>query len=457
MYSHRKCQAEKSALHPLKISHSDCPQKGLAAPPVRYPNQTAQFNSIISSFGGGRGNAQSEDCLTLNIWTKNPSSHRRKGVLIWIHGGRFLLGDTNTPFYQGQYLVDTEDIIFVSINYRINIFGFSGAPALPPNVGLLDQRLAIEWVSANIASFGGDPARITIMGQSAGGAAVDYFSHAYRHDPIVAGLISHSGTALSFQPNTAEFTEASFRSAAATLGCSGPDVVTCMRAQNFTAVLNASAGVKPLPTLALAQPVFHPTVDNITVFANYSALTSSGAFAKIPYLVGNTDKEDGFYRVSALTQNKSLTAQQWDLFSLEGFTCSSAYAAAARADAGVPVWRYRYFGDWKNLELYPGSGAYHGADLHMVFGGIEDIVGQGLPNSQAEVRMMVYMMRAWASFVKDPRRGLERVMGWPKYRSRNESLVRLGYNGDRASLVSSGRYDSACPRMGRVAEAQGAF
>ncbi|KAL8821173.1 MAG: hypothetical protein Q9223_000735 [Gallowayella weberi] len=355
-----------------------------------------------------------------------------------------------SPSERGSYLDTWRD-------YRLNIFGFSGAPSLPQNVGLLDQRLAIEWVSGNIASFGGDPALITIMGQSVGGAAVDYFSYAYRHDPIVAGLISHSGTALSFQPNTPNFTESSFLSAAATLGCTGPEVVTCMRAQNFTAVLNASARVKPLPSLALVQPVFHPTIDNITIFANYTALSSSGSFAAIPYLVGNTDKEDGFYRVSAFTQNKTLTEQQWDLFSLEGFTCSSAHSAAARVDAGVPVWRYRYFGDWKNLELYPGSGAYHGTDLHMVFGGIQDIVGPGLPNSEAEVRLMVYMMRTWASFVKDPRRGLERVMGWPKYHSRNESLIRLGYKGHKGSFTSSDMYDSACPKMGRVAEAQGAF
>lgn len=166
-------------------------------------------------------------------------------------------------------------------SYRINIFGFSGAPGETQNVGLLDQRKAIEWVRDNIAGFGGDPARISIMGQSAGGSAVDYYSYTYLDDPIVAGLISHSGTALSFTPNTPEFSQTSFLTAASSLGCEGSNVMSCMRSHDFQAVLNASAKAKPLPTAALAQPVFHPTVDNITVFSDYRALSAAGAFAKI--------------------------------------------------------------------------------------------------------------------------------------------------------------------------------
>ena len=106
---------------------------GESAPPLKYPGQTPQFPRIVDDFAGGRGNLQSEDCLTLNIWTKYPSSAEKKGVLVWIHGGSnfgfslplsmlslitllgFIVGDTNTPFYQGQYLVDSQDIVFVSI------------------------------------------------------------------------------------------------------------------------------------------------------------------------------------------------------------------------------------------------------------------------------------------------------------------------------------------------------
>ena len=296
------------------------------------------------------------------------------------------------------------------------------------------------------------------MGQSAGGTAVDYYSYVYKHDPIVAGLISHSGTALSFKPNTANFSRTSFLSAAALLGCGGPAVVACMREKPFAAVLNASAEIKPLPSLALPQPVFHPTIDNITVYANYTALSAAETFAQIPYLAGNTNEESGYYRISAARQNITLTDQQWRLFDLEGFTCATGTEAAARARAGVPVWRFRYFGDWPNLRLYPGSGSYHGSDLHVIFGGIEDIVGSGLRNNIYENRTMAYMMRAWAVFVDDPKSGLSTKMHWPQYDPTRNTLARLGYRLDPASsFVDPAICDRACPKNSSVAEAKGAF
>ena len=79
--------ASRTGCATTNAEYRDCPQIGLKAPPIKYPNQTPQFNSIINAFAGGRGNPQSEDCLTLNIWTNNPNSRKRKGVLVWIHGG----------------------------------------------------------------------------------------------------------------------------------------------------------------------------------------------------------------------------------------------------------------------------------------------------------------------------------------------------------------------------------
>ena len=318
--------------------------------------------------------------------------------------------------------------------------------------------MAIEWIRDNIAGFGGDPKRITIMGQSAGGSAVDYYSYAYKADPIVAGLISHSGTALSFTPNTLEFSQRSFRSAASTLGCVGRNVVSCMREKNTAEVLEASTKVEPLPSVALEQPVFHPTVDNRTVFADYSALSLSRSFAYIPYLVGNTGNEDGFYRVSAAGQNVTLTDKQWQTFDSEGFTCAARDEAVARRAVGVPIWRYRYVGDWENLRLYPDSGAYHGVDLHMIFGAGEDVVGSAYPNSPEEISTIKYMMRAWAGFVKDPAKGLSEKIKWPLFNPYWRTLIILGNKkntGFGAAVPSV--WDGHCPSNHSVAEAQGAF
>jgi cholinesterase len=127
------------------------------------PNRTITydggFKKTLSGVLGQLGNSYDEDCLTLNIWTKpnsNPStsynspfvnSSRKKAVMIWLYGGGFGSGNTNSPMYNGARLADEQDVLVVSVNYRLNIFGFPRAPFLEDkNLGLLDQRLATVWV-----------------------------------------------------------------------------------------------------------------------------------------------------------------------------------------------------------------------------------------------------------------------------------------------------------------------
>ena len=381
---------------------------------------------------------------------------KSKPVLLWIHGGRFSIPGTHSLFYQGQYLADVEDVVVVTINQRVNIFGYPGAPGQVQNVGLLDQRMAIEWVRDNIKGFGGDPRRITIFGQSAGGTSVDYYSYAWKKDPIVAGLISHSGTALSFYPNTPDMSASYWYAASTLLGCgSSGDVMHCMRSKNTTEILQAIAKVPMAATKVLYQPNFHPTVDNKTVLADYSSLSANGSFAKIPYLAGNTDYEAGYYKTSAWASNRTLTAARWDLFNLAGFTCPTGTETKNRVKFGVPTWRYRYFGDWPNLQLYPGSRAYHGSDLTMVFGTAKDV--SGIPNTAAENEVSRYMMKAWAAFARDPEKGLKE-MEWPEYRVDEQTLARLAYEGQTTpSFVEPAVYDVQCPDVNDSSPAQGAF
>ena len=295
------------------------------------------------------------------------------------------------------------------------------------NAALLDQRAAVEWVRDNIAAFGGDPSRIVIFGQSAGGASVDYWAYAWKKDPIVSGLIPMSGTSLSFIPNTVEYAQSIWYNVSQAIGCGGPNddaaaVVSCVRSADMSAVLAASAKVPTLPSVGLKQATFHPTVDNTTVFADYEQLSEAGSFAKIPLLLGNNDHEDGWYRISGWATKLNFTDAQWNLFTERSFTCPSAYSAAYRVQHNVPTWPYRSFGQWDTLRLYngsaglgpKGSAAYHGSDLGLVFGTAQDI--SGLPNSNAQDKYTAYIQGAWAAFARDSQNGLTQY-GWPRYMS----------------------------------------
>jgi acetylcholinesterase len=176
----------------------------------------------------------SEDCLTLNIWAPH-KQFKLMPVFVWFFGGGFTQGGTSSRFFNPQSWVQrTREHIVVTVNFRSNIFGFPNAAALEDqNLGLLDQRLALEWVRDNIANFGGDPSKIVDWGESAGAIAVDYLNLAYSDDPIVSGSIMESGTAL-FDPTSNRLTSDTFHNnfttVARAFNCTMPtSQIDCLR------------------------------------------------------------------------------------------------------------------------------------------------------------------------------------------------------------------------------------
>lgn len=298
----------------------------------------------------------------------------------------------------------------------------------------------MEWVQENIANFGGDPTRITLFGQSAGAASVDYYSYAHASDPIVAGLIAESGTVqLSGLPYAADTSAESWYAVTAALGCGNATTnstaaMACMRALPYETILS----VIPTSGLNAIFSAFGPTVDNITVLADYSERTPAG----VPLLLGSNDYEPGTWRTQLALSNVTYPAYLWDEMNLAGFTCIAGNRANFSIAAGNPTWRYRFHGVFPNTNISSEGGAYHGAELTLIFG-----TEFATPESTAEeIEVADYVQGAWVTFAKDPVNGLGSYEGgWPLYNPAEETLIRLAYdNSVGTNLALPDLYDAEC-------------
>jgi para-nitrobenzyl esterase len=135
-------------------------------------------SAVTALIGNLNDQPESEDCLVLNVFTRSAAKGRKRPVMFWIHGGGFQAGSGSSPGYDGSNLVKRGDVVVVSINHRLNVFGFlylgasEDAAHRTGNVGMLDIVLALQWVRDNIEQFGGDPDCVTIFGESGGGRKV---------------------------------------------------------------------------------------------------------------------------------------------------------------------------------------------------------------------------------------------------------------------------------------------
>ncbi|KAK3315471.1 Alpha/Beta hydrolase protein [Apodospora peruviana] len=291
---------------------------------------------------------ESEDCLTLNIWTKPQVGGQGKAVILFMHGGDFVTESSSRPWYNVKYIVDDQDVFLVTFNYRLTIFGFLGNHLSAPNLGLLDMRLAVEWVRDNIEGFGGDPSRITLVGQSAGGSAIDYPR-------------SMSGTVYKLRMATNQSATDFWFNITTNVGCGVPSanrtaVYECMMTKPATNITEAASSLGIGSTYGGAR--FGPTPDNKLVFENYTGREP----AQLPMIIGNTAYEAGLFR---LLQPELHSETVVMLINQLSFDCPTAARAALSVEDGNSTWRYRFFGVFPNLMLTanPPSGAFHGSDV----------------------------------------------------------------------------------------------
>jgi carboxylesterase type B len=176
------------------------------APPQPYPRWSdlrpaTSFGAVCPQDGVDN---DSEDCLFLNIWTPRAAveQHKRLPVMVFIHGGYFVLGAGSDPLFDGSYLAASGNVVVVTLNYRLGSLGFLAVPelGLTGNYGILDQRMALRWVSENIAAFGGDPHKVTIFGESAGAMSVGLhlFSIPANRDRFRAAIMESNPLAIPY-------------------------------------------------------------------------------------------------------------------------------------------------------------------------------------------------------------------------------------------------------------------
>lgn len=236
----------------------------------------------------------SEDCLYFNL--VRPSGLEKNAsipVAIWIHGGGFINGAGIQPNFNMSFLVQQsvkigKPIIGINLNYRLGTLGFlSGSDEIKDfNSGLLDQRMLLEWVQENIRSFGGDPSRVTIFGESAGAGAVGYHltAHGGRDDKLFHGAIMESGSPINvrFVPDKAGFSD-SYKELTRQTGCADKtSPLQCLRALPYEQLYNTIA--QSNASVSISR--FNPVVDGEFVRKRGSVSLEAGEFIHIPIMSG---------------------------------------------------------------------------------------------------------------------------------------------------------------------------
>ncbi|KAF0293739.1 Liver carboxylesterase [Amphibalanus amphitrite] len=288
---------------------------------ARYGARCPQFDMFDNSTRQG-----SEDCLFVNVHTPRvpvESGEKRAGlpVMVYIHGGGFYFGAGDNVYLGPDYLMD-ENVVLVTFNYRLNVFGFftTHDAAAPGNYGLLDQVMLLQWVRDNIGAFGGDPRSVTIFGQSAGGASVSLLMLS----PLATGLfhraITQSGAATAlFAVNGRDNGLAALL--ATELNCTGATqaaTVACLREVSTDQLLDVMAA------LQLDKDSFHPRVDieseRPLLPQDPHLLLTTGAFNQVPWLNGLTETEGALFLPVVLPNDQYAggvmagVPQLWTLF-----------------------------------------------------------------------------------------------------------------------------------------------
>lgn len=257
----------------------------------RFGPIAPQKASLMDGLTGRTRAEYSEDCLYLNIWSPAADNQHRP-VVVWIHGGAFVTGAGSVPWYNGVSFAEQGDVVVVTINYRLGIFGFLHLAeyggedfATSGNCGILDQVAALQWVQENIAAFGGDPNNVTIFGESAGSMSVAVLLGLSYHQPLFHKAILQSGVANNLRKPAEAYVVTT--QVLSKLSLSKHEAVAGLQAVPMEQLLDLAFA---FPSATGARP-FAPLIDGVLVQQSPLDAVGNGSARHIPLLLG-TNKDE---------------------------------------------------------------------------------------------------------------------------------------------------------------------
>ena len=384
----------------------------------------------------------SEDCLYLNIWSGAKSAEDKLPVLVWIYGGGFTSGSAACAVYDGKALAK-QGIVYVSINYRVGVFGFMAHPDLTKesshhssgNYGLMDQIAALKWVKNNIAAFGGDPEKVTIAGQSAGSFSVQALVASPLTKGLYRGAIAHSG-AMSRGP-------AMNLEAAEKIGSSLSEKLKSTSVSSLRA-LTADSVLSMANKLPFGS--FFPVIDGYVVPEDMNGIFEKKQHQDVALMAGWVTGDAGLairqpknaedFKKDAVANYGERSTEFLKLFpaDTEETTRASQQKLGVLNFAGVgdhkwarsnssPTYIYEYSYVPTDKPGFPNYGAFHTSEVPFA---LHTLALWNRPWQQSDFEVEKYMSAYWLNFVKNGNPNGEGLPEWRKYDTEAGTIMGLG-------------------------------
>jgi len=381
----------------------------------------------------------SEDCLYLNVWTGAKSASEKRPVIVWIYGGGFLSGGSAVPVYDGEAMAK-KGIVFVSINYRVGVFGFFAHPELTKesgrnasgNYAIMDQLAALKWVKRNIAAFGGDPGNVTIAGQSAGSFSVNILVASPLGKDLFQKAIGESGASFS----TPFTTLAKAEEAGEAYG----------RSLNTPSLADLRK-VSAEDLMKKPYAVWGAIVDGYVLPGTIASIFTAGKENKVSLLTGWNQEEFMFFGnvknaaefkkemndqygpdAQAALENYPATndsvaaVSQYRISSDQNFGTQNFTWANMQSDHGANVYVYRFTHKVPGTGEYAKYGAFHGGELPYAYDNLGFV---SRPWQAGDHKLAEVISSYWANFAASGNPNGKGLPEWKPYNSNTNEIMIL--------------------------------